>query len=85
MVFILTLIEVARSIFCFCLLDCYWLSTGPPSIKLMVGLGSDECLTATTALLEVGVVSAVQVGSRINLLRCPAQINLSIMNFKLWH
>ena len=47
----------------------------------MVGLGSDECSAATTNLLEAGAVLAVRVGSRMNLLRCPTRINLSIMNF----
>ena len=49
----------------------------------MVGLGFDEYSAVTTALLGVGTVSVVRVGSQMNLLRCPTRINLSIMNLKL--
>ena len=40
----------------------------------MVGRGSDGCSVATITLSTAGVVSVPQVGSRMNLLRCPAKL-----------
>ena len=63
MVFTRALTEAVGSIFFLCSLDWYWSSTGPPNMKLMVGLGSDGCSAPTIALLAVGAVSIQRVGS----------------------
>ena len=42
------------------------------------GLYSDRCSVATIALLGVGAVLVVRVGSRMNLLRCPARISYEL-------
>ena len=52
--------------------------------KVDGGSGSDGCSVATIALSATGVVSVQLVGSRMNLLRCPARINLSTKNFRSW-
>ena len=83
-VFTLALTEAARSIFLLCFLDCYWLSCGPPSIKLMAGWEPEACSVSTTAMSVVGAAATPLDGSRIYLLRCPARISFSIRNFKLW-
>ena len=47
----------------------------------MVGRGFDGCSVAVIALSVMGEVSVPRVGSLMNLLRCPAWINLSTKNF----
>ena len=49
----------------------------------MMGQGSDGCSAAAIALSVKGAVLVARVGSRMNLLRCPARINLSIKNLGL--
>ena len=48
------------------------------------GQGSVGCSAPTIALLAAGAVSVPRVGSRMYLLRCPARINFSTRNFRLW-
>ena len=84
-VFILALTEAARSILLSYFLDLYWLSVGPPSMKLMVGRGSETCSISAMALLAVGATIAPWVGSLRYRLRWPARTNLSTRNLRLWH
>ena len=72
-VFILALTEAARSIPLRCFLDRYWLSTGPPSIKLMVGRGS-----------KARSISVMALSALKYCLRCLARISFSTRNFRLW-
>ena len=48
------------------------------------GVLTEACSISTTTLLAVGATTTPRVGSRIYLLRCPARINFSTRNFKLW-
>ena len=78
------LAEAAQSIFLLCRLDWFWSSVGPPNMKLMVGQGSNEYSVPAITLSTAGAVFVPRVGSRMYLLRCPARINFSTRNFKLW-
>ena len=84
MAFTLALIEVVRSVLLHCFLDWYWLSAGPPSMKLMVSRGSGACSISATALSVVGAAVALRVGSLKYRLRWPARISFSIRNLSLW-
>ena len=84
MAFTLALTEAVRRVLLRCFLDWYWLSAGPPSMKLMVSLGSGACSISATALLVVGAAIAPWVGSLKYLLRWPARISFSIRNLRLW-
>ena len=84
-VFTLALTEAARSILLRCFLDLYWLSAGPPSMKLMVGRGSGTCSISAMALSAVGATVAPRVGSLRYRVRWPTRINISTINLRLWH
>ena len=77
------LTEVVRSVLLHCFLDWYWLSAGPPSMKLMVGRGSGACSISATALPVVGAVVTPRVGSLKYRLRWPARISFFIRNLRL--
>ena len=83
-VFTRALTEAVRSDLLRCFLDWYWVSVGPPSMKLMVGRGSGACSISAIALSVVGAAVAPRVGSLKYRLRWPAQISFSIRNLRLW-
>ena len=82
MVFTLALTEAICSSLLHYFLDWYWLSAGPPNMKLMVGRGPGACSIYATTSPAVVPAAALRVGSLKNHLRFPAQISFFYQKFE---